>query len=166
VLPRFAARLTKVFTCVFRAFWQKFSLDSEGRYSRGIALIMSIPYFLAKWKGVGQKGVRFIFYTELHHERPAHQKRRCTAKSSSFSLTLTMFLSCTRADQRRSSLGGETRTESVEVRCLKRRNEDFCEAMRDGLPVRPEQEQYHLQWSVIGRPWRGRSESNASGSTG
>src|SRR5258706_15284795 len=41
-----------------------------------------------------------------------------------------MFLYCSRADERRCGLGGETSTESEEKRCLKRTKEDFCEAMR------------------------------------
>src|SRR6266566_8955457 len=51
-------------------------------------------------------------------------------KSSSFSLTYALFCSCSRADERSCGLGGETSTESEEKRCLKRRKEDFREAMR------------------------------------
>src|SRR2546426_11464145 len=41
-----------------------------------------------------------------------------------------MFLSCSRVDERRCSLGGATRTESEEKRYLQRTKKDFCEAMR------------------------------------
>src|SRR2546421_8492895 len=41
-----------------------------------------------------------------------------------------MFLSCSRVDERRCSLGGKTRTESEEKRYLQRTKKDFCEAMR------------------------------------
>jgi hypothetical protein len=41
-----------------------------------------------------------------------------------------MFFSCSRADERRCGLGGKTRAESWEYVCLKRRKEDFREAMR------------------------------------
>ncbi len=51
-------------------------------------------------------------------------------ESSSFSLTNAMCFSSFRADERRCSLGGETRTVSEEKRCLKRTKEDFGEAMR------------------------------------
>src|SRR2546421_10336242 len=51
-------------------------------------------------------------------------------KSSSFSLTNTMFFYCFRATERSCSLGGKTRAESWENVCLKRRKEDFREAMR------------------------------------
>ena len=51
-------------------------------------------------------------------------------KSSFFSLTSALLFSCFRADERRCGLGGETSTESEEKRCLKRRKEDFREAMR------------------------------------
>jgi hypothetical protein len=41
-----------------------------------------------------------------------------------------MFLSCSRVDERRCSLGKEARTESEETRYLQRTKKDFCEAMR------------------------------------
>jgi hypothetical protein len=51
-------------------------------------------------------------------------------ESSSFSLTYAMCFSHSRVDERRCGLGGETRTALEEKRCLKRRMEDFREAMR------------------------------------
>jgi hypothetical protein len=41
-----------------------------------------------------------------------------------------MFLSCSRVDERRCSLGGKTRTEAEEKIYLQRTKKDFCEAMR------------------------------------
>ena len=46
-------------------------------------------------------------------------------ESSSFSLTDDLFFSCSRADERRCRLGGETSSESEEKRYLKRTKEDF-----------------------------------------
>jgi hypothetical protein len=46
-----------------------------------------------------------------------------------------MFLSCSKADERRCGLGGATKTEAEEKRCLKRKKEDFCEAMRSKLII-------------------------------
>ena len=51
-------------------------------------------------------------------------------KSSSFSLTNAMFFSCSQADERSSGLGSKTRAKLWENVCLKRRKEDFREAMR------------------------------------
>src|SRR5207253_1003930 len=68
-------------------------------------------------------GDRFVEATDYSPRLP-HEK------SSLFSLTYAMVLSCSRADERRCGLGGETSTESEEKRCLKRRKEDFREAMR------------------------------------
>ncbi len=50
-------------------------------------------------------------------------------ESSPFSLRYALFVSCSRADERSCGLGGKTSTESEEKRCLKRRKEDFREAM-------------------------------------
>src|ERR1700726_2814181 len=50
--------------------------------------------------------------------------------SSTFSLTNAMFFSCCRADERSCGLGGKTRAKSWQNVCLKRRKEDFREAMR------------------------------------
>src|SRR5690242_15314293 len=55
------------------------------------------------------------------------------ATSSSFSVTNTMFLSCSRVDERRCSLGETIRIESEEKRYLQRTKKDFCEAMRPFL---------------------------------
>jgi hypothetical protein len=41
-----------------------------------------------------------------------------------------MFFSCSRADERNCGLGGKTRAKLWEYVCLKRRKEDFREAMR------------------------------------
>jgi hypothetical protein len=52
------------------------------------------------------------------------------AKSSSFSLTYALFFSCSPADERSCGLGEKTGATSWEHVNLKRRKEDFREAMR------------------------------------
>src|SRR5215469_14457550 len=57
--------------------------------------------------------------------------------SSSFSLTNAMCFSCSRADERRCGLGGKAKAKPWENICLKRRKEDFREALH--LFARPDQ---------------------------
>src|SRR6266516_1409308 len=67
--------------------------------------------------------------------RRAEATARCwlaSSKSSSFSLTNTKFFSCSRADARSCDPGGKPEQSQWEHVCLKRRKEDFREAMRTG----------------------------------
>ncbi len=64
-------------------------------------------------------------FTEATGDSPV-----CPLKNLPLSLTNAMFFYCSRADERSSGLGGKTRANSWENVCLKRRKEDFREAMR------------------------------------
>ena len=88
MLTRFQAHVAKVVACLFRTFRQKFSLESEGRFQRGFALMRSIPCYLTVRQGGVRKGVPFIFLQGLHRDMLKRELLQHRCKNLHVTLTL------------------------------------------------------------------------------